>query len=290
MTDQKNEKIFILIPVNNRRETTLSCLRSLHTDAVLANWQDLSIVMIDDGSTDGTELAVKSEFPAVKVLLGNGDLWWTGAITKGMEYAIKQQCAGIFWLNDDCPPTPDSLVKMHLTSLNYDNAIIGASCYISKTGGLQPTGARGRTRIAAQPGELLSVDEMSGHCVYIPRVVIDKIGFPDVRHFPHYHGDSNYVLRATRNGFKAYLLGDAKVSHAEIIKAKLEDFSLSGGTSPINSFRQTFLNKKSLYYLPTQFFYTTGKYGDSKGAILFLLKLFHWLSKWIVLTLAIRYR
>jgi GT2 family glycosyltransferase len=247
---------------------------------------DLCIVVIDDGSTDGTAQAVSSEFPDVEILKGNGNLWWTGAIRAGMAYANRQGCDAIFWLNDDCPPAPGSLTKMYEVSKTWGNAIIGAACYSTETNTLKPTGAQGRTRIAAQPGEILPVTEMSGHCVCIPGTVIDQIGLPDTQRYPHYHGDSSYTLKATRVGVKAYILGDAKVFHPGKIKTKLEDFADFENTSRLQTLNQIFLAQKSLYYLPTQFFYNIDKYNFIAGTGLFFLKLVRWLIKWIGLTKA----
>jgi GT2 family glycosyltransferase len=281
-----SKDIFILIPVHNRRDITLGGLRTLYADATIQTWPGLHVVVIDDGSTDNTATALQDEFPLVTILTGDGNLWWTGAMCKGMEYAHRNGCDAVFWLNDDCPPSPGSLAKMYEASQNQGDAVIGAACYIAETNVLQPTGAQGRTRIAARTGDLLPVDEMSGHCVYIPRAIMDAIGFPDAHRFPHYHGDSSYILRATRAGFRAYLLGDAQVSHPDTIKANLEDFTDFKKYSPSQTFGQIFLSRRSLYYWPTQFFYNTDKYGSLPGTGVFLLKSARWLTKWVCLTIA----
>lgn len=277
--------VFILIPVHNRRETTLRGLAQIYQDPTVQQWPELRVVVIDDGSTDGTAEAIQQAFPQVKILTGDGNLWWTGAMRLGMKYAVQQDCEAVIWLNDDCPPTTGSLATMHQASRQQGNALIGAACYIAETHTLKPTGAKGRKPMYAQPGELVPVDEMSGHCVYIPRVVMDTIGFPNVTRFPHYHGDSSYSLRATRSGFSAYLFGDAQVMHPGIIKAKLEDFANFKSAPPQQTFNQIFLSQKSLYYWPTQYFYNTEKYGYGLGTGIFIIKTSRWLSKWLWLIL-----
>jgi len=278
--------IFILVPVHNRREVTLNCLRSLYQDNSLVDLPNWHIIVVDDGSTDGTEECIRANFPNVEILKGDGNLWWAGAIYIGMEHAYRQECDTVFWLNDDCPPSSGTLAQMYAASKDHGNAIIGAACYLAETNTLKPTGAQGRIRIAAQPGEILPVDEMSGHCVCIPGIVIDAIGFPDIKRYPHYHGDSSYILKATRNGFRAYILGDAKVFHSGVIKAKLEDFANFENTSWSQTFVQVFLNRKSLYYWPTQITYNVDKYGFVRGTGLFVLKSMQWLVKWAWLTVA----
>ena len=78
---------YIIIPVHNRREFTLRCLASLHDQGILAAMQ---VIVVDDGSTDGTHEAVNAEFPQVILLPGDGNLFWTGAVTLGMSHAMAQ--------------------------------------------------------------------------------------------------------------------------------------------------------------------------------------------------------
>jgi GT2 family glycosyltransferase len=242
-------------------------------------------VVIDDGSTDNTESAIRHEFPNVEVLKGDGNLWWTGAISKGMQYANEQGAQSIFWLNDDCIPSPGSLKTMHNMSVKQDDAIIGAACYISETQELEPTGAKGRIRKFAKPGDFVPVDEMSGHCVCIPNSVIKSIGLPEARKFPHYHGDSNYILKATKKGHKAYISGNAQVYHKGLIKSHLEDFIDDNNSRLSSAFKSVFLSKKSLYFIHSQYHYNIDKYGAISGSMVFLIKFSWWISKFLRLYL-----
>ena len=60
-------RVCVIMTSFNRREITLECLR------VLSRSQDLetvclSMILADDGSTDGTCEAIKSEFPWVEIV------------------------------------------------------------------------------------------------------------------------------------------------------------------------------------------------------------------------------
>src|SRR3990172_2174413 len=55
-------RLSVIIPTYNRREQLLKCLRALQAQSILP--QEFEVIVIDDGSTDNTETAVRSEgFP-----------------------------------------------------------------------------------------------------------------------------------------------------------------------------------------------------------------------------------
>ena len=96
----------VVIPVHNRREVTVRCLRCLEAGGVFA-WA--TVIVVDDGSTDGTGEAVRAAHPAAVLLTGDGNLWWGGAIRLGMDHACRGGAACVCWLNDDCLPEPGTL-------------------------------------------------------------------------------------------------------------------------------------------------------------------------------------
>ena len=64
------EPVYIIIPVHNRKQITLKCLENLDKSGDL---QQYHVVVVDDGSTDGTTEAINNLFPDVKVLPGDGN-------------------------------------------------------------------------------------------------------------------------------------------------------------------------------------------------------------------------
>lgn len=279
MTQTETPKfVYVIIPVHNRKETTLNCLANLKQ---LGDLQRYQIIVVDDGSTDGTASAIKTLYPEVKVLNGDGNLWWTGAMALGMEYAHAQGAKYFIWLNDDCLPQSQTLPSIVEFMEIHPDTIASASFYILETtDAVISSGFKGRKSLAANPGEVIYVDGTSGWCVGIPASVFSTIGVPEVHKFPHYGGDSMYTLKATRSGFKACLLGDATAMLLELGNSRCSFASYCNSElNFVDLTRSLFWDKKSLFRLPTQFFYHLARYGIFLGTLLFLAKLFFWIEK-----------
>ena len=76
--------IIVLIPIHNRIDFTRSCLTSLKNQ----KFKDFQIIIVDDGSTDGSSEMLRDEFPEVKVINGDGNWWWTKSINVGIRDSI----------------------------------------------------------------------------------------------------------------------------------------------------------------------------------------------------------
>ena len=61
--------IYIIIPVHNNKKETLNCLGCLAKQT----FTNFKIIIVNDGSTDGTPEAIKTSFPEVEILTGNGE-------------------------------------------------------------------------------------------------------------------------------------------------------------------------------------------------------------------------
>ncbi|PZD72435.1 hypothetical protein C1752_03592 [Acaryochloris thomasi RCC1774] len=207
MLSPAKELVFIIIPVHNRKEITLACLENLDVTGDLGKFH---VVVVDDGSTDGTGVAVRNAFPQVNVLEGHGSLWWTGAIVQGMKYSYEQGAKYFIWLNDDSTILRDTLSSLVDYCQKHPRSIIGSQGFC-QNGGLAYGGKkktlRGYRFIQAPDNSVISCDLLSGNIVCLPREVIDEIGYPDFFRTPHYGGDSLYLIRAHQHKFSIFVDG-----------------------------------------------------------------------------------
>ena len=265
----------ILIPVHNRRATTLACLRRLQENGDIERFD---VIIIDDGSTDGTREAVQDAFPTISILSGNGDLWWTGAIALGMSHAFERGADLVFWLNDDCLPRAGALESVARFIATERESIVAPVCIDPTTNTRIASGFKGRTDLPAPArGEIVMAHGLSGYCLAVPRSVWERIGTPDADRFPHYYGDTSYTVQAHAAGFPIVILGDAEVELADFQgRIRSPGQYRNPARSWTKEYTRTFLNKKSPFRLATQWHMLRLKYGVALGSMLAVQRFAAW--------------
>lgn len=199
----------------NRRESTLACLKSVFGQKLFSDLS-LFVYLVDDGSVDGTSNAVRSLYPEVRVLRGNGSLFWNGGMRFAFSEALKTGHDYYLWLNDDTTLIPDAFIKLikthcSLADSGYANSIVVGSTRDPVTGMLSYGGLVRKSWCYAfgfrwiepgdQPRECVT---MNGNCVLIPREVAKKVGNLD-DNFTHGLGDYDYGLRARKMGCSVWV-------------------------------------------------------------------------------------
>ena len=244
-------KTDIVIPVHNRRRVTLSCLAALHKLRV-PSWA--GIIVVDDGSTDGTGESIREQYPEVILLKGDGHLWWTGAIVLGMKQALARGAELIFWLNDDCTPAISTLERLGSHAAQRQGVAVGQA--------FTPSGFRygayrysrtGLVPFHALPGEVLPCDAFGGNCVCFPRALIEQVGLPDARHLPHNFGDCDYGLRLQQHGLPIEVLGDAVCTNDDNQHIVSKSWLLS--PTPMHKILASFFTVRSTMYPPAAIYF-----------------------------------
>lgn len=208
MNDKSNSTatIAVLMTCHNRREITLNCLDKLDRQEVY-----FDVYLVDDGCSDGTAVAIAQKYPQVKVLQGDGSLFWGGGMRLAFATAIEHGYDYYVWLNDDTILESDALSNLlathqYLAQRGNERAIVAGSVTDPVTGEYSYGGRIPSKRLfsfkfeALKPGtKPQECTTMQGNCVLIPHSVVEVVGNIDAV-FIHNLGDLDYGLRARQAG------------------------------------------------------------------------------------------
>lgn len=195
-------KVYILIPTRNRKEYLLQCLKSLKEQT----YKDIEIVIIDDGSTDGTKDIISKE--NVTLLKGDGNLWWTGAMRLGVEYILPKANKGDYILiqNDDTYMYPKYIEELVKLSGKNKRICLGTTL-VEKESGKKIYNSHRIVKGSFRPAliesdeEIIDTETISGRGALIPLEVFQSIGnFSKL--FPQYASDYDFFCRAKKKGFR----------------------------------------------------------------------------------------
>ncbi len=211
-------QLAIIIPVFNNLKYTQKCLESLYNNRENGHLttEQVKIVVTDDGSKDGTSDWITKHFPEVYLLQGNGDLWWSGGVNKGIRFAIEVLNVDyILWWNNDIQPAEDYLKNLFkILSSTEEDVLIGSKIFMLHKNLIWGMGGKFNPKTGArhmlgeqqpdneQLSETVEADWFPGMGTTIHRSVFEKIGYLDEKNFPQYHGDSDFTWRAKKAGFK----------------------------------------------------------------------------------------
>jgi GT2 family glycosyltransferase len=203
--------IAVLITVHNRRQITLTGLSCLFAQELPPGYS-MEVILVDDGSTDGTSEAIRQQFPQVRLLQGSGQLYWGGGMRMAFGTALQQGFDYYLWLNDDAFLYSGALQRLLACSeqLGPEAVVVGAT-WDPQSGQMLTSGcvvARKRFFRVLKPqlpGEQpIKVATMAGNCVLIPDKVARSVGNIDAA-FPHGLGDLDYGWRVTKGGFSVWV-------------------------------------------------------------------------------------
>lgn len=199
--------ITVIFTCYNRLDKTANCIRSLTEGNPSLN---LSFVILDDGSTDGTaELldGYKKNGMDIQILHGDGNSFWAGGMRKAIAYAKRNADADYYLLvNDDVDFYPGSIEEMicEYESQNKERtglALVGATCDENGAftyGGLRyDRGIRYEEVTPEQTDR--SCDSFNMNCLLLDKKTFSRTANLD-EHYIHSLADFDYGLHMKKLG------------------------------------------------------------------------------------------
>ena len=209
----------------NGLEDTRALLPTLARCRVPAGWR-LHVLVVDNGSSDGSAAAIGREFPGVEVLALPGNRRFAGGCNAGLERALGQGADAVMLLNNDTEADA-GLCEQLLLALEQDPGAAAAApliCFqqppdlIWYAGGrcapalglAAHRGLRQRDR-----GQYRAVEEtgyLTGCCLLATRAAWERVGLLDERYFI-YAEDADWCLRARAAGLRLLFAPAARLGH-----------------------------------------------------------------------------
>ena len=220
LIDNKNNtryrhKIAVILTCFNRKQKTIDCLDAIFAQSASGDVA-VDFFVTDDGSRDGTSEALMLRYPKIRLLKGNGSLYWNGGMRLAWGEAFKGKYDFFLWLNDDTFLYPDTLRRMLDTHARCMRDTGRAGIVVGSThdetgqtsygGERQKSKLRPLTLIKIDPTEdIQECDTFNGNCVLVSREAAQILGNLDAG-FVHAMGDTDYGLRAKRAGIPMWVM------------------------------------------------------------------------------------
>jgi len=203
----------------NRKDDALSCLDSLRSQRV-DGWRH-EVILVDNGSSDGTTEAVRALWPEIQVLALPENVGFAAGINRGIEAALDQGAEWTLLVNNDAV-APDGLLAELLRAAR-DPAVGFATptiVYADDPSRVWPSaGTRRRLTLApidttADPpsAEAYDVEWATACCLLVRSNVWRSVGLFDER-YRFYYEDHDLSIRARSQGWRILHVPGPRVLH-----------------------------------------------------------------------------
>jgi len=223
----------ILILTWNGLPYTRACLESLRAHTPIG--QDVHVLVVDNGSTDGT-LDYLYSLDWVQVIENGRNLGYV----RGNNVGLKAISSGdvVLLNNDVVVPREGWLEELQDVAYSADDiGIVGPRLVLPDgrllhAGTYMPLGSFWGQQIGSLEKDLnqyahnREVEGVVGACMYIKRAVIEQVGLLDEDYFSYFE-DTDYCLRAREAGFRTVCAGGVTLIHHENVSTKLNKVNFS---------------------------------------------------------------
>ncbi len=223
----QNQEPLVYVAVLNwfKYETTAACLRTL----VAMDYPRVQIIVVDNGSTNGSAEKLRAEFPHLRILETGENLGYAGGNKWVSDLALSEGADLLWVLNNDTTVRPNALSALVKAYLTFGEAVYSNTTLLSEHPDVihyAGTYAPDELSDPANPydklkGELLAScwekltdreARIYGHSLLIPVTVIAKYGFMDTGFFM-FCEEEDYFLQLKKHGIPTRYVRDAIILH-----------------------------------------------------------------------------
>jgi GT2 family glycosyltransferase len=215
-------KVCIIVLTWKNYDLTRDCLCSLRK----IDYANIEIVLVDNGSADGSAERLESEFPEVRLIKNEKNLGFPGGNNVAIQDGMARNPDYFLLLNNDTLVAPDFLSKLvnvaqsdkKIGVLNPKILYFEPSDRIWFAGGFYKPGwntgkVRGENRRDAGKYDDTREITFATGCAFLVKIeVVRQIGLLDENFFLGFE-DLDWTVRALEAGFRAFYVGSAVIWH-----------------------------------------------------------------------------
>jgi GT2 family glycosyltransferase len=219
---ETGELVYIIILNWNGWQDTVECVDSCRK----LTYPNFRILLVDNGSTDGSEGLLRERFPDLEFIQTGANLGFAGGNNVGMKYALDKGADYVWLLNNDTVVDGDALAELvRVAASGEKTGIVGSKIYylaeprkIWFAGGIWRTNKsyashRGLNDVdAGQYNEVCEVDYITGCSLLIKSRVIRDIGMMNEEYFLYWE-EIDWNAAAARRGWKIVYVPRSMVWH-----------------------------------------------------------------------------
>lgn len=217
-------RVTIVIVTWNKKEDVLNLLNSIRG----ITYDNFSVVVVDNASTDGTVQAIKEHGLPVHLIENPENFGGTGGFNTGIHYAISGLAQDYIWLLDnDAEVTPETLTELVkameddpsigiagscIMSPEDRNLIVEAGAFVDWKSGTWGPNFRYRRYADLKVENVIEVDYVAACSALVRDVVVKKLGGMDGRYFLHWD-DIDFCLSIRDIGYRCVSVLPSMVFH-----------------------------------------------------------------------------
>ncbi len=218
------KKVSVILLNWNGGRYTIPCIESLRK----SSHHDLQIIVVDNGSTDGSDGHISRTFPETVVIKNPVNVGFAEGNNIGIRYALQEGADYVLILNNDTLVDREMIAELIAATRASDDLV--AACpkiyWLRDPNRLWFAGSRanlwtgvfshvGMNQLdSSRYGNVEEIDFASGCCIFAPRRIIEAVGMFDARYFI-YCEDVDWSVRCLRAGFRLLYVPKAKLWHVE---------------------------------------------------------------------------
>ncbi|XOB46586.1 MAG: glycosyltransferase family 2 protein [Candidatus Nealsonbacteria bacterium] len=223
-------KVSIIVLTWNNYQDTKECLASLKN----LNYDNYSVVLVDNGSTDDSFERLKNEFQHSKFIFikNKKNLGYAGGTNVGIKYSLEKLNPDFVWiLNNDIVVASDSLkILVETLNKNSDVGVAGSTICWSGTKEIMEQYyylnlwlGRFLVKTNLDENEIIKIKNkkgkyIGGAAVFLRKEALEEIGLIPEEYFM-YDEDASWQENLRKTSWQLMYVGPAKVWHKKSVSS-----------------------------------------------------------------------